>query len=224
MPTISLQGREISYSVVKERAKRYTYLRFGDGAVLEVVAPNPKSIDVVQVLRERQSWVLKHFDELSKSKRVLSPETVMFDGRQLKLVFEKTDGREALGPDLDGGRLVVAASDRARVRELVRRWFLRESSAYVVRSLPRLAAGLGVTYRRADVREIKNWGYCTKDGRLSFSWQLIALPEHVREYVLFHELVHLLEHNHSRAFRRRLASVMPDFREREKALGMVIPL
>ena len=74
-----------------------------------------------------------------------------------------------------------------------------------------------------DVREIGKWGYCTREGRLSFSWQLIALPERLREYVVFHELTHLLEFNHSPAFRRKLAKVCPDFRECEKELDLVRP-
>ncbi|HYB45103.1 MAG TPA: M48 family metallopeptidase, partial [Nitrososphaerales archaeon] len=78
--------------------------------------------------------------------------------------------------------------------------------------------------RRADVREIRNWGYCTRDGRLSFSWQLIALPARLRDYVICHELAHLSEHNHSQAFKRRLASVLPDYGQREKELGLTIPL
>lgn len=214
----------MDYSVVKGRTRRYTYLRFRDDSVLEVVAPNPRSIDAEAVIREKQWWVLKHLDELSASERVLDNDSVLFDGRRLKIVFVKTRGEEGLLPDLARGEVVVRASDRSSTRELIRRWFLRESSGYVVKMLPVFAGRLGVKYRRAEVREIRNWGYCTRDGRLSFSWQLIALGAPLRDYVLCHELVHLSEHNHSRAFRRRLASILPDYRDREKQLGLTMPL
>jgi predicted metal-dependent hydrolase len=176
------------------------------------------------MIREQQSWVLRHLERISRSSHVLTSDAVMFDGKMLSIRFEKTEGREALVPNLDRSEVAVHASSPSSLRELVRRWFLKESSSYVVRELPALAKQLGVTYRRADVREIKNWGYCTRDGRLSFSWQLIALPERLRRYVLLHELVHLSEHNHSAAFRRRLASALPDYRQREKELNSTIPL
>ena len=67
------------------------------------------------------------------------------------------------------------------------------------------------------------WGYCTKSGRLSFSWQLIALPDRLRVYVILHELTHLLEFNHSAAFRRRLGTVLPDFRDLERELSLFVP-
>lgn len=224
MPTIDLRGRRIEYSVVKGRARRYTYLRFRDDAVLEVVVANPRSFDAEAAIRERQGWVLKRFEELSLTERVLTDDAVMFDGKRLRIVLEASTGREDLRPDLAKGEVVISTSERSRVRELVRRWFLKESSSYVVKGLPVLAKKMNVSYRRADVREIKNWGYCTRDGRLSFSWQLIALPERLREYVLCHELAHLAEHNHSWAFKERLRSVLPDYRIRERQLALAIPL
>ncbi len=176
-----------------------------------------------EAIGEKSAWILEQYDRLSSGERVLADDSVMFDGRRLRLDFQKTSGEEGLFPDPAGGRIAVKAAERPRVRELVRRWFLKESSSYVVRTLPGMARMAGVKYHRADVREIRNWGYCTRNGRLSFSWQLIALPERLREYILFHELVHLTEHNHSVAFKRKLGSLLPDFREREKELGRVVP-
>ena len=92
-----------------------------------------------------------------------------------------------------------------------------------MKKLSDLEATLPSTFKVADVREIKNWGYCTRNGRLSFSWQLIALPERLREYVILHELTHLEEFNHSPAFKRRLAKLCPDYREREKELDYISP-
>ena len=92
-----------------------------------------------------------------------------------------------------------------------------------MKKLGELAPVLPASYKRADVREIKNWGYCTRSGRLSFSWQLIALPERLREYVIYHELTHLEEFNHSPAFKKKLAKLCPDFRQREKELDYISP-
>jgi predicted metal-dependent hydrolase len=154
---------------------------------------------------------------------ILADCRVMFDGRFLEISFDERLEKEEILPDLERGIVVVRASDRSRVRELVRRWFLRETSRYVMRKLSDLAPTLQATYKRADVREIKNWGYCTRTGRLSFSWQLIALPERLREYVILHELTHLEEFNHSSAFKKKLARTCPDYRQREKELDYISP-
>ncbi len=59
---------------------------------------------------------------------------------------------------------------------------------------------------------------------MSFNWQLIALPERLREYVVLHELTHLSEFSHSPAFKRKLATVCPDFRLRERELDKIAPM
>ncbi len=223
MPSIELGRGRIDYTVVKGASRRYTYFRFRPDMTLEVVLPRRRSVDVEGAIEEKREWILEQYDRLSSGERVLADDSVMFGGRRLRLDFQKTSGEEGLFPDPAEGRIVVKAAERPRVRELVRRWFLKESSSYVVRTLTGMARMAGVKYHRADVREIRNWGYCTRNGRLSFSWQLIALPERLREYILFHELVHLTEHNHSVAFKRKLGSLLPDFREREKELGRLVP-
>ncbi len=151
------------------------------------------------------------------SKRILEKDEVIFAGRNLSLIFENSV-EESLVHLPESGRVVVKSTDRRRTRELVRRWFLGESSSYVVGKVREYAPLLGVRPSRVDVREMRSWGYCTRKGRLSFSWQLIALPERIREYVVLHELTHLVEFNHGRGFKSKLGSVCPDFREREREL------
>lgn len=222
MPSVDLGTKRIEYDVIKGTSRRYTYFRFRPDLTLEVILPRGRAVDVEKVIRERASWLQREHERLSRTKNILGKETVMFDGKLLKVIF--TEGpRDELVPDLAKGEVVVSTTDRRRLKELVRRWFLRESSIYVVRKVAELAPKVGSKPNRVDVREMSKWGYCTRKGRLSFSWQLIALPEGLREYVVLHELTHLLVFDHSLAFRRRLAAVCPDFRDRERELDLFVP-
>ena len=222
LPFLDLGSRRIEYSVVRGTSRRYTYFRFRHDLTLEVILPRGPSVDVGRVMRERAPWLEREYARISRTRRVLDRDMVMLDGEVLRAVF--IDSREEkLVPDPSTGVVNVFTGDRRRWRELVRRWFLGASSSYAVRRAAELAPRVGARPARVDVREIARWGYCTRTGRLSFSWQLIALPERLREYVVLHELVHLLEFNHSAAFRKRLAAVCPDFRERERELDLVAP-
>ena len=223
MPALEIGGKRIEYHVMRGTSRRYTYFRFRSDLTLEVVLPRGQLGDASRAISQRREWILKKYEEMQSTKRILDDRRVMFDGRFLDIVYEEGKEKEELLPDLDRGTLVVRASDPSRVRELVRRWFLKETSRYVMKKLGDLAPTLPAAYKRADVREIKNWGYCTRTGRLSFSWQLIALPERLREYVVFHEVTHLEEFNHSPAFKRKLARICPDYKQREKELDYVSP-
>lgn len=208
--------------MVKGASRSYTYFRFRPDMTLEVVLPKGRRVDVQTAINAKLRWIAHEYEQMVTTRKVLGTEGVMFGGSYLRIIL--ADGaKEELLPNPAAGEVIVRTRDRRRVKELIRRWFLKETSAYVVRKVSELAPLLRVRPARVDAREIGKWGYCTRGGRLSFSWQLIALPDRLREYVVLHELTHLAEFNHSKAFRRRLSSVCPDFRQRERELGRILP-
>jgi predicted metal-dependent hydrolase len=74
-----------------------------------------------------------------------------------------------------------------------------------------LAARLGKSVTRVGVRDPKSrWGSCSSTGALSFSWRLVFAPEPVVDYVVAHEVAHLVEMNHGPRFWRVVASLVPD--------------
>jgi hypothetical protein len=74
-----------------------------------------------------------------------------------------------------------------------------------------LAARLGKSVTRVGVRDPKSrWGSCSSTGALSFSWRLVFAPEPVIDYVVAHEVAHLVEMNHSPRFWRVVAGLVPD--------------
>ena len=222
MPTLDLGSRKIDYSVVKGYSRTYTYFRFRPDLTLEVILPRGKTVDVERLLKGKRGWVIREYDRASSTRQILTRESMMLGGEKLRLAFHQ-GLQERLLVDQENREVVVHAADRRAIRELVRRLYLKESSAYVVRRTGELAPSLGVKPKRVDVREIGKWGYCTRDGRLSFSWQLAALPDRLRDYVVLHELVHLVHFNHGQGFKRTLRSVCQDYRERERELDSYLP-
>ena len=62
------------------------------------------------------------------------------------------------------------------------------------------------------------WGSCSGKNSLNFSWRLMLTNDDAIDYVVVHELAHILEHNHSKRFWAVVENVMPDYRERRKGL------
>jgi predicted metal-dependent hydrolase len=76
------------------------------------------------------------------------------------------------------------------------------------------AAALGVEYRRITLRDQRSrWGSCSSKGSLSFNWRLVLAPHDVLDYVVVHEVCHLVEHNHGPRFWELVERRRPNYRE-----------
>lgn len=92
-----------------------------------------------------------------------------------------------------------------------------EAQATLPRRVAYLAERYGLRYGRVTIRAARTkWGSCTATGNLSLSLYLMTLPEHLRDYVLLHELAHTVHHNHSPQF-HALVDRLTDGREKELA-------
>jgi len=80
-----------------------------------------------------------------------------------------------------------------------------------------LAATTGVDVKHVTVRNQRSrWGSCSTTGTVSLNWRLVQTPESVRDYIIYHELMHLREMNHSARFWARVEEVCPGWREAER--------
>jgi predicted metal-dependent hydrolase len=90
----------------------------------------------------------------------------------------------------------------------------REARARVLLIAQSEAAALGVTYTRLTMRDQRSrWGSCSSKGALSFNWRLVLAPHDVLDYVVVHEVCHLVEHHHGPAFWALVEKRRPGFRE-----------
>ncbi len=81
------------------------------------------------------------------------------------------------------------------------------------------ASILGTTYNTLSIRDQKTrWGSCSGRNNLSFNWRLILAPPEILDYVVVHELCHLVHMNHSKEFWTLVGSILPDYKIRRKWL------
>lgn len=99
----------------------------------------------------------------------------------------------------------------------------RRLRAQARRELPlrlhELAAQVGLPVRRISVRDQKHrWGSCSSSGLICLNWRLVTMPDWVRDYVMYHELMHLKRMDHSPTFWRYVAEVCPNYQEARRWL------
>ena len=108
-------------------------------------------------------------------------------------------------------RPVAADADVPRLKREARAYFTNETEKY--------ARIMGLKYGRITITSAKTrFGSCNSKGNICFSYRLMLYPEAAREYVIVHELAHLLEMNHSKKFYAIVEKYLPDYKLRRKLL------
>ncbi len=101
------------------------------------------------------------------------------------------------------------------------RWLKAEAERYIVPHAHAMASKLKLEIKSIVFRDQSTrWGSCSTNKHLNFNWRLIQAPKEVIDYVIMHELAHLVHMNHSERFWAYVEHVLPDFQTHRKWLRL----
>jgi hypothetical protein len=194
------------------------------GGALEVVAPpSAPRTRVEAALREHEAWIIRTRARLARVAPLAEPEPLT-EGRllpcaghelRLSLRVGAPEGRFQAQLADDRLTLTLPREDEALARAALERWYRRRAQAIVAERLAHWNAHYGYTWTRVAIKEQKTrWGSCSRRGSLNFNWRLLLAPLPVLDYVVIHEICHLVEPNHAPPFWALVAQTCPDYRER----------
>lgn len=191
-----------SYRLVRSSRKTIAIIIRKDGMV-EVRAPFRASKAAIEAfLAEKTGWIQKH----------LAPFLEMY-GSQFPGETGNSESGKRSGMEKKYGEPLTAFTPE----ELM--MFAQKAKELIPERAAWYAAQMGVTYHRITIRAQKTrWGSCSTKGNLNFNCLLVLAPPRVLDYVVVHELCHLLEMNHSLRFWAAVARVMPDYKEQRQWL------
>jgi predicted metal-dependent hydrolase len=215
---------EVEYSVV-ENARLISRVRIHVSPAGSVEVERPPGVapaEVQRAVQKRSRWISRQVKAAKARKehvlprRYISGECHFYLGRRHKLIVREAT-RAASEVRLWRGRIEVSlpVADPVAVRRRMRDWYRERANSYFARKLPELCARFERVERAPDFQllAMKNqWGSCSPAGRVSLNPALIKAPAHCVEYVLLHELCHLIEHNHSKRFYALLERQCPSWR------------
>lgn len=113
------------------------------------------------------------------------------------------------------GRFKLSERAQSRASLEFERWYRARAREILVERVHYFAAEHGFKFRGIKINSARTrWGSCSAKGSLNFSWRLIMAPMESVDYVVVHELVHTMIHNHSKRFWSKVESIMPDYEVR----------
>lgn len=223
--TIVFGTSEINYELSYQDRKTLGIRVYPDCKV-KVTAPLDTTDEKLKTkLREKAPWIIKQqleflsYHPLTPPRKFVNGETHLYLGRQYKLRIEKALKNEV---KLFRGRLLVLKKDNSSARNLISEWYRDKAIVYFDETLKKilpLFARHNIDQPVLQVRQMPTrWGSCTPKGKVILNPELIKAPKGSIEYVIIHELCHLIHHNHTRVFYDLQETIMPDWKKWKERL------
>lgn len=163
--------------------------------------------DAESFLSESHAWIQKQLD----ARQAVPRDRVYYRGDECRVL------EASVPPVRFAESQFWAPGDTEEERlEAVMVWLKRRSRPLIREAVHRWGVQMGVQPTRIGLRDqTSRWGSCSSTGSLSFNWRLVMAPVDVLEYIVVHELAHLVEHNHSRRFWQIVEHHCPMYRQCE---------
>ncbi|MBB5019033.1 hypothetical protein HNQ59_002331 [Chitinivorax tropicus] len=212
--SIKLADHHIQYSLKRSAKRRTLGLRIDRQGLTVSVPTQVSEARIHALLAEKADWIL---DKLAQWQEEPPHPAPLQDGSTLWLLGQAITLR-------------VVTTDRIAIRQLgnellvglpadqlpalpVKRWLMQQARPHFMARAQTLAPQLGVVPSKILLSNARTrWGSCNGKQEIRLNWRLIQAPPHLVDYVIIHELAHLLEMNHSERFWSHVAKLYPAYK------------
>ncbi len=201
--------------VVKSARKTLSIFVERDGTVKARVPDNMKEEEIAAVLKSKEYQIHKNlaqWTQLNERKVVreyVSGQSFLYLGKNYRLKI--IDG-ENNGLKFQKGRFILSKCEHGKAEELFISFYKSKLKEKLDPIIVNYQESLGVKPAKVKVMELQTrWASCSSSGNINFHWKCAMAPIDVLNYIVLHELVHLLHHNHTADFWNELDKVMPGY-------------
>jgi len=226
--SVIVSDEEVELEIIRS-SRRTMALYVRPGGTLLIRAPWYVPVHVItHFVREKAGWIMRQRERMKDIKAAGEPlllnygSVISYLGNNLTIIQSDRKGNRAL---LNGTQLILSVAGEPspeKITAVVEGWYLQEAKRYFTRRTTELAqeySALIPAPASVNVRKMKRrWGTCHTGGAVWFNRELIKKDPVLIDYVIIHELCHLVHHNHGREYYALLRSILPGYRELRKRL------
>lgn len=197
---------------------------------VEVQAPKGTPVEhVLQLLEEKWDWIQQKSKEMKgrmlgpKEKSYNDGESFLYLGKEYPIQISQDINIKQDHVMFEGDKLhiYVKQLEDEKVKQALKRFYYQECKVLVERSIQSYQSNFKTKPRSVRIADNNsNWGTCNSRLQLTFNWKLAMAPLEVIDYVVVHEMCHMVHLNHDRSFWRLVGKMIPDYKEMENWLAL----
>ena len=204
------------YQVVKSNRKTLALYIKQQTAIVRC----PKRVskgEIEAFVKKNHKWIQERLAEeraYDKQKlRIADKGTIFFRARELSIIFKEGRKERIL---INGDKLIIQNhklnSDKARTQ--IEKYLTQKAAEYIIPRAEALEKYLGVDKKITEIKLRKTkskWGHCTSNGVIQYNWLIMLAPYSIIDYMITHEVCHLLHMDHSRRYWGLVESICPQY-------------
>ena len=230
MHTLKLYSQEVKFSIVSSNKRRNMSLVVTKQNGLQAKVPLNTSLQIIEkFIKNKEEWVINQLNEFDKMesfsapKEFVSGERLPYIGRSYRLQVTKTDCKQTEF-HFDRGKFIATIPNNknshfTEIKYKTMKWYHERALVKLKERIDFYSPKVGKAPTNVKVKEFKTkWGNCTDNGTIELNWRIIFAPMSIIDYVVVHELCHLVAMNHSKEFWSKLSAILVDYKERSEWL------
>ncbi|MBA4349104.1 MAG: M48 family peptidase [Thermodesulfovibrio sp.] len=233
MEHITYGNRKIKFNIKRGKRKKTVALQIQPNSTVVVLSPYFLDKDKIkEIVRKRARWIIQKQEKIKKlnaempKKEFVSGESFPYLGREYRLKVIKSEDEKCGHCKLMSGRFYVEINNKFSgrvaskiVKENLLEWYIERAKEKINERVQRYSKLIGIIPQKIIIRnQEKRWGSCSHSGVLRFNWKAIMAPLSVLDYVIVHELCHLIHQNHSPDFWGKVESIISSYKDKRSWL------
>jgi predicted metal-dependent hydrolase len=180
-----------------------------------VVIPDEERLDPEELLQDNAAWLIEKKQKFDRYRDQIPDrdyeegESFPYLGEEYEVVIERRSSSQI---ENETFRLAEHHVEQTSVKRALASLYRRKARERFEKRADQYAAEMDVQYEQIEIRRQRTrWGSCSSSGTLGLNWRLMLAPPEIVDYVIVHELAHLLEANHSDSFWSLVAEYDPEY-------------
>ena len=215
------------YQIIKRPRRKTVSISVQPDCSVRILVPAklPKQT-IVELIKQKSRWIqskITIFQEIYHNhppKEYINGDSFTYLGKNYRLKINQNTACESV--KLKNGKFHVFCPpslseeiQKAYIKNQLKEWYWKHAEIRLKDKTTRLAKSIDLHPASIGIKDYKSrWGCCHPNRRIYYNWRLIMAPQSIIDYVVIHELCHLLHPNHSKQFWHLVGSILPDFVER----------
>ena len=207
---------QIDYHIKYSKRKTLNITVERDRQIVVHAPENLLEEKIKSIVLSKKDWIMSKLLHTQKYpiapdiKEFVSGETLMYLGKNYKLSISDNDI-----DDVEfGQQFKISSNNQTIANELFRKWYKAKAIEKIQPIAVEYSENLGVRFNECKISDMRyRWGSCTPKNNLNFNWRIIKAPLFVIRYIVVHELIHLIESNHTPKFWNILSIQVPDYQK-----------